>query len=51
MNKFRNLGYVDYTGDSALTVHRGLLSAALHGQPSGQTLGHSHTPQTVIPPS
>ena len=35
MNKFRRLGFVDYNGDSALTVHRGLLSAALHDQPSG----------------
>jgi CRP-like cAMP-binding protein len=41
MNKFRKLGYVDYNGDSVLTVHRGLLSAVLHEQPSGQTLGHS----------
>jgi len=49
MNKFRKLGFVDYNGDSALTVHRGLLSAVLHDQPSGQTLGHSHPPQTVVP--
>ena len=41
MNKFRKLGYVDYNGDSVLTVHRGLLSAVLHEQPPGQTLGHS----------
>jgi CRP-like cAMP-binding protein len=41
MNKFRKLGYVDYNGDSVLTVHRGLLSAVLHEQPSGQTLSHS----------
>ena len=51
MNKFRKLGFVDYNGDSALTVHRGLLSAVLHDQPSGQTLGHSHPPQTVVPAS
>jgi CRP-like cAMP-binding protein len=34
MNKFRKLGFVDYTGDSPLTVHRGLLSALLCDQPS-----------------
>ena len=50
MNKFRKLGFVDYTGNGALTVHSGLLSAVLHDQPSGQTLGHSHPPQTVVPP-
>ena len=33
MNKFRKLGLVDYTGDSALTVHRGLLSKVLRDQP------------------
>jgi CRP-like cAMP-binding protein len=49
MNKFRKLGFVDYNGDSALTVHRGLLSSVLHDQPSGQTPGHSHPPQTVVP--
>ena len=49
MNKFRKLGLVDYTGKSALTVHRGLLSVALHDQPLGQTLDHSHPPQTVVP--
>jgi len=51
MNKFRELGFVDYNGAGALTVHRGLLSAALYNQPSGQTLGHSHPPQTVVPAS
>jgi len=50
MNKFRKLGLVDYAGNGALTVHSGLLSAALHNQPSGQTLGDSHPPQTVVPP-
>jgi CRP-like cAMP-binding protein len=40
MNKFRQLGLVDYTGDSPLTVHRGLLSAVLRDQPSAQTLEH-----------
>jgi CRP-like cAMP-binding protein len=29
MNKFRKLGFVDYQGNSALTVHRGLLSVIL----------------------
>jgi CRP-like cAMP-binding protein len=29
MNKFRKLGFVDYHGGGALTVHRDLLSAAL----------------------
>jgi CRP-like cAMP-binding protein len=51
MNKFRKLGFVDYNGDSALTVHRGLLSVALHDQPASQTPGHSHPPQTVVPAS
>jgi CRP-like cAMP-binding protein len=50
MNKFRKLGYVDYNGNGALTVHRGLLSEVLHDQPSSQILGHSHSPQTVVPP-
>jgi CRP-like cAMP-binding protein len=36
MNKFRKLGFVDYNGDSALTVHRGLLGTVLHEQPSGE---------------
>jgi len=48
MNKFRKLGFVDYNGDSALTVHRGLLNAVLQDEPSGQTLGHSHPPQKVV---
>jgi CRP-like cAMP-binding protein len=30
MNKFRKLGFVDYTGSGALTVHSGLLSVILH---------------------
>jgi len=51
MNKFRKLGFVDYNGSGALTVHSGLLSEVLHDQPSGQTLDHSHPPQTVVPPS
>jgi CRP-like cAMP-binding protein len=51
MNKFRKLGFVDYHGNGALTVHSGLLSVVQHDQPSGQTLGHSHPPQTVVPPS
>jgi len=50
MNKFRKLGFVDYNGDSALTVHRGLLRVALHDQLSGQTLSTSHPPRTVVPP-
>jgi CRP-like cAMP-binding protein len=50
MNKFRKLGFVDYTGDSALTVHRGLLNTVLTDQPSGQTLAHSHPPQTLVLP-
>jgi CRP-like cAMP-binding protein len=33
MNKFRKLGFVDYNGSGALTVHRGLLSTVLHDQP------------------
>jgi CRP-like cAMP-binding protein len=50
MNKFRKLGFVDYNGSGELTVHSGLLSAVLRDQPSAQTLGHSHSPQTVNPP-
>jgi len=30
MNKFRKLGFVDYTGSGALTVNSGLLSVVLH---------------------
>ncbi len=30
MNKFRTLGFVDYTGNGALTVNSGLLSVVLH---------------------
>jgi CRP-like cAMP-binding protein len=30
MNKFRKLGFVDYHGDGALTVHRGLLGGVLN---------------------
>jgi CRP-like cAMP-binding protein len=50
MNKFRKLGFVDYHGNGALTVHRGLLSEVLHDQPSSQILGHSHPPQMAVPP-
>ena len=50
MNKFRKLGFVDYNGNGALKVHGGLLSAVLRDQPSSQTPGHSHPPQTVVPP-
>jgi CRP-like cAMP-binding protein len=32
MNKFRKLGYVEYNGKGALTVHNGLLRAALFGK-------------------
>ena len=31
MNKFRKLGFVDYHGDGALTVHRGLLRRVING--------------------
>jgi CRP-like cAMP-binding protein len=48
MNKFRKLGFVDYNGSGALTVHSSLLRAALHNQPIGQTRGHPHPPQTVM---
>jgi CRP/FNR family transcriptional regulator, cyclic AMP receptor protein len=34
MNKFRKLGFIDYQGNSALTVHSRLLSAVLRDQPS-----------------
>jgi CRP/FNR family transcriptional regulator, cyclic AMP receptor protein len=30
MNKFRKLGFVDYTGSGGLTVNSGLLSVVLH---------------------
>ena len=30
MNKFRKLGFVDYTGSGALTVNSGLLGIVLH---------------------
>jgi CRP-like cAMP-binding protein len=48
MNKFRKLGFVDYNGNGALTVHRSLLKTVLRDQPLGQTLGHSHPPQTAV---
>jgi CRP-like cAMP-binding protein len=51
MNKFRKLGFVDYHGNNEMTVHSGLLSVVLHGQPSGQTLGDSHPPQTQSSPA
>jgi CRP/FNR family transcriptional regulator, cyclic AMP receptor protein len=50
MNKFRKLGFVDYNGAGALTVHSGLLSVVLHDKPSGHTLGHSRPPQPEVPP-
>jgi CRP-like cAMP-binding protein len=30
MNKFRKLGFIDYTSNDGLMVHSGLLSVALH---------------------
>jgi len=30
MNKFRTLGFIDYTGNGALTVNSGLSSIILH---------------------
>jgi len=51
MNNFRKLGFVDYTNDSALTVHRGLLERVLRDQPVDQTLGHSPPPRTTVSPS
>jgi CRP-like cAMP-binding protein len=30
MNKFRNLGFIDYSDNDGLTVHSGLLSVVLH---------------------
>jgi CRP/FNR family cyclic AMP-dependent transcriptional regulator len=30
MNKFRDLGFIDYSTEAGLTVHRGLLSIVLH---------------------
>jgi len=30
MNKFRKLGFIDYSGEAGLTVHSGLLSVVLH---------------------
>jgi CRP/FNR family cyclic AMP-dependent transcriptional regulator len=51
LNKFRKLGFVDYTGNGALTVHRGLLSVVQNDQLLNQTLGSADPPQTVVPPS
>lgn len=48
MNKFRKLGFVDYKGNSELTVHRDLLETVLCDQPLDQTPGYSHPPPTVI---
>jgi CRP-like cAMP-binding protein len=39
MNKFRKLGFVDYNGNGAVTVHGDLLNAVLHDQPSGHPPG------------
>ena len=33
MNKFRKLGFVDYNGSEAVTVHSGLLNTVLRDQP------------------
>jgi CRP/FNR family cyclic AMP-dependent transcriptional regulator len=30
MNKFRNLGFIDYSDNGGLTVQSGLLSVVLH---------------------
>jgi CRP/FNR family transcriptional regulator, cyclic AMP receptor protein len=30
MNKFRKLGFIDYSDNGGLTVHSGLLSVVLH---------------------
>jgi CRP/FNR family transcriptional regulator, cyclic AMP receptor protein len=30
MNKFRDLGFIDYSDSGGLTVHSGLLSIVLH---------------------
>jgi CRP-like cAMP-binding protein len=30
MNKFRKLGFIDYSSEAGLTVHRGLLNVVLH---------------------
>jgi hypothetical protein len=30
MNKFRKLGFIDYSGNGGLTVQGGLLSVVLH---------------------
>jgi CRP-like cAMP-binding protein len=48
MNKFRKLGFVDYKGDSELTVHRSLLKTVLCDRPLDQTIGYSLPPQTVV---
>jgi len=32
MNKFRKLGFIDYSTQDGLTVHSGLLSVLLNGQ-------------------
>ena len=36
MNKFRELGFIDYNG-SSLEVHSSLLNAVLHDQPKIET--------------
>jgi CRP-like cAMP-binding protein len=30
MNKFRTLGFIDYSNETGVTVHRGLLTVVLH---------------------
>ena len=50
MSNFRKLGFVDYTNEGALTVHRRLLSGVLNNQPSHQTLSYSHPPRAADPP-
>jgi CRP-like cAMP-binding protein len=40
MNKFRTMGFIDYTGTGALTVHSGLLSVILHDESPSQPLGN-----------
>jgi CRP/FNR family transcriptional regulator, cyclic AMP receptor protein len=38
MNKFRDLGFIDYSDNGGLTVHSGLLSIVLHD--NGESQGH-----------
>jgi CRP-like cAMP-binding protein len=55
MNSFRKLGYIDYTGNGRIHVHKSLLNVVLHDRLPGQTakspivLDHAATSKRKMP--